>query len=87
MLHQLIYIERLFVYRPLSKIALILRLLIHCPNDIITGLKATRNTTLRILAYANLGEELDANLFSKAYYDGIGNEILATQFGYDSNSI
>ena len=33
-----------------------------------------------------LGEELDANLFSKAYYDGIGNEILATQFGYDQTA-
>ena len=81
------HIERLFVYHPTiqdlnTKIANT-----SFSNDIITGLKATRNTTLRILAYANfLGEELDANLFSKAYYDGIGNEILATQFGYDQTA-
>ncbi len=56
-------------------------------NDIITGLKATRLTTLKILAYADFnGEELNADLFSKSYYDRIGNEILATEFGYDQTA-
>ena len=55
--------------------------------DVITGLKATRLTTLRVLGYATfLGEELDANLFSKAYYDGIGTELVASAFGYDQTS-
>ena len=55
--------------------------------DVITGLKATRLTTLRLLAYADFqGEELDANLFSKAYYDRIGDEIVATAFGYDQTT-
>ena len=81
------HIERLFVYHPTIKDLNTKIANTSFSNDIITGLKATRNTTLRILAYANfLGEELDANLFSKAYYDGIGNEILATQFGYDQTA-
>ena len=55
--------------------------------DVITGLKATRLTTLRVLGYATfLGEELDANLFSKSYYDGIGSEIVASAFGYDQTA-
>ena len=55
--------------------------------DVITGLKATRLTTLRVLGYATfLGEELDADLFSKSYYDGIGNEIVAGAFGYDQTA-
>ena len=55
--------------------------------DVITGLKATRLTTLRVLGYATfLGEELDADLFSKAYFDGIGNEIVASAFGYDQTA-
>ena len=81
------HIERLFVYHPTIKDLNTKIANTTFSNDIITGLKATRNTTLRVLGYANfLGEELDANLFSKAYYDGIGNEILATQFGYDQTA-
>ena len=81
------HIERLFVYHPTIKDLNTKIANTTFSNDIITGLKATRLTTLRILAYANFqGEELDANLFSKAYYDGIGNEILATEFGYDQTS-
>ena len=78
------HIERLLVHNPTIKDLNTKIANTTFSADVITGLKATRLTTLRVLAYANfLGEELDADLFSKAYYDGIGNEIVATAFGYD----
>ena len=53
-------------------------------SDVIAGFIATRDATLRTLAYADfVGEELDANLFAKAYYDSIGKEISSTSLGYD----
>ena len=53
-------------------------------SDIIAGFIATRDATLRTLAYADFfGEELDANVFAKAYYDSIGKEIMSTGLGYD----
>ena len=78
------HIERLLVHNPTIKDLNTKIANTTFSADVITGLKATRLTTLRILGYANfLGEELDADLFSKAYYDGIGNEIVASAFGYD----
>jgi len=53
-------------------------------SDIIAGFIATRDATLRTLAYADFfGEELDANLFAKAYFDSIGKEVMSTGLGYD----
>ena len=81
------HIERLFVYHPTIKDLNTKIANTSFSADVITGLKATRLTTLRVLAYANFqGEELDGNLFSKSYYDAVGNEILATQFGFDQSA-
>ena len=53
-------------------------------SDIIAGFVATRDATLRTLAYADFfGEELDANIFAKAYFDSIGKELMSTGLGYD----
>ena len=53
-------------------------------SDVIAGFIATRDATIRTLAYADfVGEELDANLFAKAYYDTIGKEISSSSLGYD----
>ena len=53
-------------------------------SDVIAGFIATRDATLRTLAFADfVGEELDANLFAKAYFDSIGKEIMSTALGYD----
>ena len=53
-------------------------------SDVIAGFIATRDATLRTLAFADfVGEELDANLFAKAYYDTIGKEIISSSLGYD----
>ena len=53
-------------------------------SDIIAGFIATRDATLRTLAFGDFfGEELDANLFSKSYYDAIGKELMSTALGYD----
>ena len=53
-------------------------------SDVIAGFIATRDATLRTLAFADfVGEELDANLFAKAYYDAIGKELFSTGLGYD----
>jgi hypothetical protein len=53
-------------------------------SDVIAGFIATRDATMRTLAYADfVGEELDANLFAKAYYDTIGKEVSSSSLGYD----
>ena len=81
------HIERLLVHNPTIKALNTQIANTTFSADVITGLKATRLTTLRILAYADfLGEELDANLFSKAYYNAIGDEIVASAFGYDQTT-
>ena len=78
------HIERVLVHNPTIKDLNTKIANTTFSADVITGLKATRLTTLRVLGYATfLGEELNADLFSKAYYDRVGNEIVADAFGYD----
>ena len=79
------HIERVFTYNPvITDLTKKIADTTTYSSDVIAGFIATRDATLRTLAFADFaGEELDANLFAKAYYDKIGKEIMSSALGYD----
>ena len=79
------HIERVFKYNPvINDLTTKINDTVTYSSDVIAGLIATRDATLRTLAFGDFfGEELDANLFAKAYYDAIGKELMSSALGYD----